>query len=232
MSLSSRLIFPPIWTVLAGTLVLGACASPHPAGMADHPLTPTEQYHAHLVERPDEVALAVHAEGLSAAQGNALSALVARWRAGSPTPFTIRVPDRGDPQATSQMAEAVAVELQAMGVPFQRLRRASYSPDPAGPAPVIAGFSATVAEGPDCSGNWDNLTSTGQNRPSSHFGCATVANFAAMLATPTDLTSPPNLAPGDAVRRQNILAKYREGKVTTSDKDEQATGVVSKAVGP
>ena len=51
--------------------------------------------------------------------------------------------------------------------------------------------------------------------------------MAAQIADPRDLVDPSGLAPGDNVRRQVVLSKYREGKTTSSDKDSQANGVSS-----
>ena len=54
--------------------------------------------------------------------------------------------------------------------------------------------------------------------------------MAAQIANPEDLIRPRDSTPADAGRRDTVLGKYRKGDVTASAKDEQATGVVSKAV--
>lgn len=38
------------------------------------------------------------------------------------------------------------------------------------------------------------------------------------------------VAPYDAARRETVLGKYRKGELTSSQKDDQATGAISQAV--
>ena len=211
----------------AALMSLAACATSAPKPVT--PL-PTEHFQAKVEEVPDQVALAIHAEGLSAHQQAALSDFVARWREANGGLIVIKTPaDGAEPDQAKSMGYGVQSQLQALGVPSERIQLAAYQAgDPK--APVLASFQRLTAEGPDCSGGWDNLTSTMNNEPYKHFGCALVANFAAQIADPRDLVAPPNLAPADNSRRQVILTKYREGKVTASDKDTQASGAVSTAV--
>ncbi len=210
----------------AALMGLAACVS---APQPSVPL-PTEHFQATVEEVPDQVALGVHAEGVSAHQQAALSDFVARWREAGGGSIVIRTPaDAGEAEQAKSMGYAVQSQLQALGVPSERIELAAYQAgDPRGP--VLASFKRLEAQGPDCSGGWDNLTSTMSNEPYKHFGCALVANFAAQIADPRDLVSPPSLAPADNSRRQVVLSKYREGKVTASDKDTQASGAVSTAV--
>jgi pilus assembly protein CpaD len=56
------------------------------------------------------------------------------------------------------------------------------------------------------------------------------ANLAAQVANPEDLLGPRDETPIDSGRRATVLDKYRKGEVTSSAKDEQSNGVVSKAV--
>lgn len=211
-------------------LALAGCATHAPAGYKDNAVLPTEHYTAHVEQTPDQVALAVHAEGLSPAQRKALSDFAGRWRIAGGGAVTVTAPsDAANPEVARTMAYAVQSHLEVMGVPSDHIRLSSYqSGDPR--APVLASFDKAVAVGPDCSGGWDNLTSTMSNEPYHHFGCALTANLAAQVADPRDLVTPPDLAAGDNSRRQVVLAKYREGKATASEKDDQASGAVSSAI--
>jgi pilus assembly protein CpaD len=56
------------------------------------------------------------------------------------------------------------------------------------------------------------------------------ANVAAQIDNPADLLSPRDLDPPDAVRRQNELDIYRVGAVTSTTKDQQASGAISSVV--
>ena len=214
-------------TALAAA-ALAACA-PTNAVKPNLPLTPTEQYSVQVKEAPDQVALSVHPDGLSLTQRAALVALVSRWRS-SPTAgdFSVQEPAGSRDGAAGRTSADVQAALRAMGVPADKIRTGDYEA-PAG-APVLTSYTRLEARGPDCEGGWDNLTSTGSNGPSTHFGCAVTANFAAMIADPRDLLAPAPEQSSDAGRRATVLGKYREGSVTSTARDDQAAGAISKAV--
>jgi pilus assembly protein CpaD len=206
---------------------LSACATHGPAGYQKDALTPTEHYAAHVEETPDQMALGVHPDGLSPTQRAALADFVARWREAGSGAVVLKAPADGPNADTARaMLYAVQSHLEALGVPAERIRLAAYTAsDPH--APVLASFLHATAVGPDCSGGWDNLTSTNSNEPYSHFGCAITANIAAQIADPRDLVTPPSLGAGDNTRREVVLGKYRQGQLTASERDDQASGAVS-----
>lgn len=209
---------------------LAACAATDPKASLTAAKLPTEKFSAQVEEAPDQVALGVHAEGLSANQQTAIADFVGRWREAGGGVIVVKAPaDVADADQAKSMSYAVQSQLQALGVPSERIQLAAYASG-GGRAPILASFQKLTAQGPDCSGGWDNLTSTNSNEPYKHFGCALTANLAAQVADPRDLVSPPGLAPADNTRRQIVLGKYRDGKVTASDKDNQASGAVSTAV--
>ena len=219
--------------LLCGVLLTGlaACAStPPPAGFAKTAVTPTEHYAVKVEDNPDQVALAVHAEGVSAHQQLALADFAARWRDAGGGVVVVKLPaDAANADKAKSMAYAVQSQLEGLGVPPDRIQLAAYQAGtPNGP--VLASFMRLTAHGADCSGPWDNLTSTMNNEPYQHFGCSITANFAAQTADPRDFITPPALAAADDVRRQTVLTKYRDGKQTSSEKDDQASGAVSQAV--
>jgi pilus assembly protein CpaD len=218
--------------LLAAT-ALCACATAG-GGTTDptQPLTPTQQFSAKVEETPDRLALAPHAEGLSPAQRIALVGFVARWRqAAGAGDIAVQTPAAGgDPAAVSRTASEVLGALQALGVPSQRVRTGDYEASP-GSELVLASYSSLEARGPDCRLHWDGMTFTGDNRPMEHFGCATTANFAAMIADPRDLLAPAATTPSDASRRETVLSKYRAGEVSSTARDNQAAGAISSAVG-
>ena len=198
---------------------------------ADAP-TPLDQYAVKVERAPDQLALSVHAAGLSANQRAALEDFAGRWReTGGAQAMVVQAPlnsrEPADPRAA---AEAVVATLGALGVPPSRLRVADYDAAGRPDAPVIARYERYLATGPDCRQGWDNLVATDKNTPSTHFGCAAAANLAVMVANARDLQQPSPMAPADSVRRAVVLDKYRQGVITSSPKDPQAEGVVSSAV--
>jgi pilus assembly protein CpaD len=230
--LNRKIVSPPnLKLALCGLALasLAACAATDPKAPLTASKLPTEHFSAQVEETPEQIALGVHAEGLSANQQAALADFVGRWRQAGGGVIVVKAPaDAADADQARSMSYAVQSQLQAMGVPSERIQLAAYASG-GGRAPVLASFEKLTAQGPDCSGGWDNLTSTNSNEPYKHFGCALTANIAAQIADPRDLVSPPGLAPADNTRRQIVLGKYREGKVTASEKDNQASGAVSTA---
>jgi pilus assembly protein CpaD len=128
-------------------------------------------------ETPDQMALGVHPDGLSPTQREALADFVARWREAGSGTVVLKAPADGPNADTARaMLYAVQSHLQTLGVPAERIRLAAYpASDPH--APVLASFLHATVVVPDCSGGWDNLTSTNSNEPYSHFGCAVTADI-------------------------------------------------------
>ena len=217
------------WVALAGCAA--ACAS-HPAKpdpTLGAGLTPTQNFKVAVTQSPDDILLAVHASGLSEHQTQALEAFAGRWRETSGHEVTIKAPS-GDAHAASHAVLAIEERLQGLGVAPALIHIAAYD-QPAGAAPVIqVGFTRFEAEGPRCGRDWQDFTKTGGNEVNSNFGCAVTANTAAMIANPADLAEPRTMDDADAGRREMVLTKYRQGQVTSTAKDEQATGAISNVV--
>ncbi len=207
----------------------GSSAGPETAAA---PRTDSEQWEdrVHVVSHPDEVLLALHAEGLSAAQNQALDGLLGRWLAAEAREILISAPTGGpNGEIAGRMAVAARQRLVAMGAPSASVRVMGYNAAGAPNAPLKVGFLRYTAEVPQC-GGWENVTATRNNTAYDNFGCAVTANIAAQVANPEDLLGPRPEGPIDSGRRATVLDKYRKGEVTASAKDEQSNGVVSKAV--
>ncbi len=211
---------------------LAACGSLATGYDQDAPITPSQQYSVQVEETPDRVALTPHAEGLSPAQRVALIAFVSRWREASEAgDIAVQVPGSGaDPAAATRTATETLGALQALGVPSARVRTGDYPAPPGATARVMVSFSSLEARGPDCSRSWNNVTSTGANEATEHFGCAVTANFAAQVADPRDFLRPAGSTSADAARRTTVLGKYRAGEITSTPRDDQAAGVISGAI--
>lgn len=196
-----------------------------------NPITPLSQYRAVAEQLDGQIALSPHPAGrLSDAQKAALKTLVTKVATLSEGAYVVRIagpdPENGDAATTAQ---AAADQLRALGVASDRITFGRYDASQAG-GPVQVAYTAFVAIGPDCRKGWDNFTTTGENKVTRHFGCATAANLAAMIADPRDLQRPAAETSADATRRINVLNKYRKGETTSSGKDEQASGSVSQSV--
>ena len=85
-------------------------------------------------------------------------------------------------------------------------------------APIRISYSRYVAEGPQC-GKWSsNLAETSSNLNYPNLGCATQANFAAMIANPADLVAPRTATPRIGDRDHTVWEKYIKGESTISTK--------------
>lgn len=220
----------PIIALLTTTaLALGACVGGPASLGGEPPLTPTSRYQLQVEPDLDRIALAVHETGLSPAQGDAIQALVARYRSVDAVPLVIEAPAGNDPVAL-QRAYDVKSALAAWGVSPDRIMLVSYAaPDPR--APVVVGYQTVRAVVPRCGTTWGNLGRSGDNQSASNFGCAVTANLAAQIADPRDIQTPRAMTPADAGRRTVVFDNYRAGRQTAAAAETLVTATaVSNAV--
>ncbi len=221
----------PLWLASLGLLALGACATPaaHDRAAADPPpITPSERYAIQVQPTPLELKLGVHDGGLSPTQVDALRDFVGRWMQTDRAAITIKAPEHGPTQAAVYRTATGARDfLIGQGVDPAAVRIVGYDAADDRAAPVVVGFVRYQANGPQCGRSWDNLASVYENREYAEFGCAVTANLAAQVAEPADLLHPREVGPPDAMRRQTVLDKYRQGALTATAKDSQANGAVS-----
>lgn len=212
---------------LAALASLAACATQTAPAQAPQAATATQTWaeRVKVAPAPDEILLAVHATGLSDNQRTALQALVGRWLETEGRELTVTAP--GDAGA---MAVQVRERLIFLGAPAAQVRIVAADPS-LSPEPVLrVGFVRYQAETPKCGQAWESLTATRDNRAYENFGCAVAANMAAQVANPEDLVRPRDMTPADAGRRDTVLGKYRRGEITSSARDDQASGSISRAI--
>jgi pilus assembly protein CpaD len=198
--------------------------------LAKHqPLTPTEQFAITVTSHQDEILLAPHADGLSPHQMAAVADLVSRWRDLGDEAITVQSPSAGGGEIYRATA-VVQHALVGLGVQPDQINVVGYEAAMRPGAPIVVGFERYEARGPQCGRHSKSFTRTNSNQPTENFGCAVTANAAAMIANPADLVHPRAMDEADAARRETVLSKYRAGEVTSSAKDEQASGAVSKTV--
>ncbi|USQ94967.1 CpaD family pilus assembly lipoprotein [Caulobacter sp. RL271] len=207
---------------------LAACAAtPSDLGPSKTAATDTQQWmdRIKVTAAPDEIVLATHAVGLSVNQSAALDGLMGRWLEAQARELVVTAPN-----AAGAMAVQIRERLIALGAPAARVRVVGF--DPAGPddAVIRVGFVGHAVEPIKCGQRWGNLAATRNNEAYDNFGCAVAANLAAQVANPEDLVRPRDMTPPDAGRRDTVFGKYRKGEITSSAKDEQANGALSKAI--
>jgi pilus assembly protein CpaD len=229
MSSPTHALIRPILAI-AALASLSACATKVP-DRVDNARTPTEHFEAKAAASEAEVRLAVHAQGLSASQADALAQFAADWNDSEGGAITLKAPTGGpDAAAAFRTAEGARSFLIDQGVPADRLVMTGFDAKTE-PTPVIhliyTRYQAVI---PACGKTWKNISSSANNDVQANFGCAVTANLAAQIADPADLAGPRRSAPADSARRAVVLDKYRKGQPTSSEKDDQAKGVVSDAI--
>lgn len=209
-------------------LGLGAAGCSVVASSEPIPMTPLSRYSLQVEPGLDRIALAVHDQGLSANQRDAIGQLAARYAASGYGAVKVEAPSGEDPAAVQQ-AYAVRSALQAAGIPGDRIRIAAYAaPDPR--APVLAGFETVLASVPNCALGAGNLGPRFSNQSSGSLGCAINANMAAQIADPRDILGPRAMTPADSGRAAVVFDDYRKGQVSSTPQEPLVTGQISRAV--
>lgn len=217
---------PTRFIVITAALALSACASGDRAQLTAR--TPSELWtdKVQVDKQPESLLLGVHADGLSPNQSAAVAGFVETWMRAEGGEITVQAPTGANPR----MVAAVQSALIAQGAPTRSITLASYDPAGNARAPIIVVYDRYSVRTPRCGENWENLTRTRNNEAYNNFGCAVTANMAAQIANPEDLLHPRETTRVDAQRRATVLEKYRQGQVTSSARDDQANGTISKAI--
>jgi len=230
MTMLKRRLISPILAI-AALASLSACASTKAPDRLVQAKTPTEHYQAKAVAEPREVRLAVHAQGLSGPQAEALAQFAQDWADADGGTIILRAPTGGpDAGASFRTVEGARSFLIDQGVPADRLIVTGYDAKGAPGGVLHISYEAYRAVVPSCGKTWVNIARSMTNEVQPNFGCAVTANMAAQIADPADLVRPQRSTPADAARRAVVLDKYRKGQITASEKDDQAKGVVSDAI--
>jgi pilus assembly protein CpaD len=218
----------PVMAALSiAALLLAACAS-DPASPARTALNPGALYPLQAEISPDRLALALHSGGLSPAQIQGLTALAARWREDGEDAIVLQAPHGGaDPTLAARAQSDARALLLSLGVPQAGVRLAAYEAADA-KAPLLVSFPRYQAKAIACGRQWDDITATRDNTVQSNFGCAVAANMAAQIAHPADIAHPRGLDAPSADRRETVLGKYAQGKVTATEEDPAKSGNVSR----
>ena len=199
---------------------LAACATTGDAlqSPALQATTPLDLFPLKAEETKDQIALAIHAEGLSPAQADALKALAGRRGEANGGLVTVSLPESADQAVAGRMDGAIEAALSQLGAPVTRTAYKSDDPK----APILVSYPYDKVEVPACGKHWQDLTKTKENTVQSNFGCAVHANMAAMVANPADLRTPRAETAADTERRMTVLGKYEQGKVTAADSPQAA----------
>ena len=212
----------PLLSLLAG--VAASACTPRFNTSAD--TLSVEKMHPIAVDRTvyDVVITPAPADfALSAGDAAQVDALASAFRARGVGPITITAPQGSlNDRAAIRVVADIRDRLHAHGLPWSTIRGASYRADAkSDEAPIYISFATYVATSAPC-GAWSRDESlTFANLNPANFGCSTQANLAAMVENPADLLGPRGVDPADLGRRETVLEGYREGEITSTQRDSQ-----------
>lgn len=173
-----------------------------------HPIVVTD------VEHSLDLPVSQGSSRMTINMADTVSGFAQEYRNASTGYVQIMVP-HGSPNsvAASTLTRQVRSQLITKGVPSSKIIERPYQAQASGDAaPIRLSYVATTAVAGPC-GQWpqDLANDTSQNKNWENFGCATQANLAAQLASPTDMIAPRGMTPIDADRRMQVISNYRTG---------------------
>ncbi|MBI1188215.1 MAG: pilus assembly protein CpaD [Alphaproteobacteria bacterium] len=214
---------------------LGACASMPESG--EPPMGPTAaDTHRISVTQTGEVMNVPVGAGAMSLSHEARGDLVSfarsyvRWGHGA---LVLSIPTGGgNADAAARLAQEARVVLAEHGVPYGAIHGALHDGAGRDDAPLLLSFMRFEAVAPECTPLWrqDLAHPRGGNQAYESFGCANVANLAAMIEDPRDLVSPRDEDPRDAARRAVVLERYRQGEQTHAVRTQDERVAISDAV--
>jgi pilus assembly protein CpaD len=130
----------------------------------------------------------------------------------------------GNHAAAQHVAREARAEALRAGLSKSMIEMRTYDAgDPNAAAPVRLSFARIKAMSPEC-GKWTGPVLPGWgNGDAVEFGCATQANFAAMVENPEDLINPRASTPTPAGRRYFIWKQWLESGETSTGQQLQAS---------
>ncbi|WDI33196.1 CpaD family pilus assembly protein [Hyphococcus flavus] len=135
-------------------------------------------------------------------------------------PLTVTGPSgAGNDDDGHEASADIRKAMHDAGVPWSAIHGATYRTGDASSDDVIISFTRYVATPSPC-GVWQGMRSRQyKNLRTPNMGCATMNNYAAMIADPHDLIAPAETDPRDGEAVVRAIELYRNGQVTASEVD-------------
>ncbi len=184
---------------------------------------PAQRHPIMVTQPPASLALRVPrgAHGLTPQQRAQLIAFADRYRASDTgnSKLVILAPSGGANEvATMQAVAEIRHLLREAGFDEASIIVEAFQDARGSQPPIRVTYLRFVAEAPQC-GHWgSNLADDHLNVGIPNLGCATQANFAAMVANPADLLGPRTPTPRSGERRDQTWDKYIKGQSTVATK--------------
>lgn len=143
-------------------------------------------------------------------------------------PLTVTGPSGAGNDSDGHEASAdIRQALHDAGVPWSAIHGATYRTGEASNETILS-FTRYVATASPC-GVWKGIRKNQyKNLRSPNMGCATMNNYAAMIADPHDLIAPSSTSPRDGETVVRAIDLYRNGEVTASAIDQEINAETAK----
>lgn len=204
----------------AVSLLAAACAG-GPFNGPEHALTIAEQHPISVDNQVVTLTIATDAttSDLSNLDRARLKAFADSYLNNGHGPLTVTGPSgAGNDDDGHEASADIRQVLHDVGVPWSAIHGATYRTGDAGNE-IILSFTRYVATASPC-GIWKGIReSQYRNIRTPNMGCATMNNYAAMIADPHDLIAPSEMDPRDAEMVVRAVELYRAGEITASSID-------------
>jgi pilus assembly protein CpaD len=221
--------------LLLGVSTFAACASvpEPPPGMAATP-TAADLHRIEVTQTAERMEVPVDVGDLALSNGShaQLRAFASGYLRYGHGALVLSTPSGADnSEAASIVANEARRSLVEAGVSYAAVAGSTYDASGATNAPIIVSFARFEAQAPECAPLWEqDLAHQSNNQPWESFGCATVANIAALVEDPADLLRPREEDPRDSGRRDTVMDAYREGGQTHASRSGDERITISNAV--
>lgn len=169
--------------------------------------------------------------GLTWAQQDLVDGVAAEYFRAGRGPVVIAYPvNAGNADAAVGAIAEARTRLFGAGIGWEDITGTTYDASGREQAPVLISFLTHTPATAPCPQGWRDLRPGAPGERAAHFGCATSNNFAAMVADPGDFAAPGDFSAIDLARRATVLALYRQGQSTATERDDSESGAVSTAV--
>jgi pilus assembly protein CpaD len=217
----------------ATALALSACSHGAHPSMQEARFVNYDQRHALQLQQGEAslpLLVGAHARGLTGGDRTALSGFLQSYAARGESGLRVRVPEGSQNAAAAMHALAEIHDVVAdAGVNPGHVGVERYHVgNPSAHAPIMVVYDRLEAVTNRC-GTWgDTFNPPFVQNDYYNFGCATQANFGAMLDDPRDLVRPRGRGYPEAGRRATVLSQYRQGLPTQTQTTADSGAAVAE----
>ncbi len=227
-----RALIPSISLFVVG-LALAGCQAHSPLNAYSSIPPQVQQRHPIMLTSSKQTAMvdvSRQSAKLSGMQRADVEGFVRAFRADGTTSLVISLP-AGSPNEVNavHLSREIRQVAGELGVPANSISVKPYSVHAKIPSPpIVLSYTRLRAGVPHNCGVVSSMDIGQENLSYEDHGCSTQNNLAAMLSNPNDIHTPRPMDKADSGRRYNVIDKYRQAQVTSSEVRSASAGTVSQ----